>query len=149
MNMVLRLVLLVIFLSGCSHVVTLKPGYVWHTVWSVNRPGVNVDINVRKENSCNESSVAQATELRLIRLSHFMDLSGFPNTRADSEGFYSKTEHSGVPLRLLDSGPLDISQNGAIYQLRITKGMALISRTKEECGYLVIKILPGKENQNE
>lgn len=134
-----------VLLSGCAHTITLKPDSKWHTVWSANRQNSDIDINIRKENSCDELASTQNTEIRLVRLTHFMNFEHLPDSKEESEEFYSGTEHSGVPLRLLDSGPLDISQNGATYQIRITKGMALVSRTKEECSFLVIKKPKQKE----
>ncbi|EMP57114.1 hypothetical protein MSNKSG1_00788 [Marinobacter santoriniensis NKSG1] len=126
-------------LSGCAHTITLKPDSKWHTVWSANRQDSDININVQKDNHCDEPALAQDTQIRLIRLTHFMDLDNLPDSREETEEFYAGTEHSGVPLRLLDSGPLDMSQNGSTYQIRITKGMALVSRTKEKCSVLLIE----------
>jgi len=126
------------FLQGCSHHIKLKPDNQWHIVWSVNRAEISNQLDIKKDNNCDINASEQSTEIRIIRLTNFIDLSNFPETKDKSMAFYSKTEHAGVPIKLLDSGPLDISQKGSTYQIQLTKGMALISRTIETCSELKI-----------
>jgi hypothetical protein len=131
-------------LGGCAHKVTLKPDNEWHTVWSANRVDIDETLDVEKKSNCDTPADQQQAEIRIIRLTHFMDVNNIPDTLSASTAFYSTTEHSGVPIRLLDSGPMDISQSGSTYQVKLTKGMALISRTTEDCSYLVIDRLTKK-----
>lgn len=130
--------------GGCAHKVILKPDNKWHTVWSVSRTDIDEKLNIKKKSDCDTPADQQQVEIRIIRLTHFMDVNNIPDTLSASATFYSTTEHSGVPIRLLDSGPMDISQSGSTYQIRLTKGMALISRTTENCSYLMIDRLTKK-----
>lgn len=131
-------------LGGCAHKVILKPDNKWHTVWSASRFDIDEALDIKKKSNCDTPADQQQTEIRLIRLTHFMDVKNIPDTLSASTTFYSTTEHSGIPIRLLDSGPMDISQSGSTYQVRLTKGMALLSRTTENCSYLLIDRLSKK-----
>lgn len=131
-------------LSGCAHKITLKPDNEWHAVWSTNRVDIDETLDIEKQSNCDTPADQQQAEIRIIRLTHFMDVNTIPDTLSASAAFYSTTEHSGVPIRLLDSGPMDISQSGSTYQVKLTNGMALISRTTEDCSFLVIDRLTKK-----
>lgn len=117
----LVLTLAVLVLTGCGSTIHLRPDSRWYAVESlqVEQASRTYDVSSERSGCCDHNSESGIIEVRLMRMAHFMDLSKISDDPAKMAEYYRTTEHGGVPLRLLDSGPLDLTLPGSARRLSV------------------------------
>jgi hypothetical protein len=134
----LRLVLLLpvaLLLTACGHLVSLVPDGQWHTVYSIQVPDRAVETTVvgttAPRSECEPSRIAQPTEVRIVQVESFQVLGELPDRLADAA-----PRADGIPITTADSGPYDLTLDGASRVVRMSTGKQLLVRTRDRCAAL-------------
>ena len=132
------------FLAGCTHLVPLVPDSKWHTVYSIQIPDKSVTLEVTASTvarpHCDRRREPRPTEIRIILVESFQDLGQLPERLEDS-----KPREDGVPLKVADSGPYDLTLVGSRRLLPLITGKQLVARTADNCTALRIANLTTKD----
>lgn len=135
----LRLMYLVLVaaLSGCAHVVPLKPDSKWHTIYSLQVPSRSVELEVETTTAsrpeCERNRIPDKTEIRILLSESFQNFETLPDKIEDAQ-----PREDGIPLKLADSGPYDMTLIGARRLVPLISGKLLIARSRDGCAALKI-----------
>ena len=132
--------------SGCAHVVPLTPDSKWHTIYSVQVPSKNVQLEIIAVNAarpqCDRNRIPKRTEIRIVVSESFQDLDALPDKLESA-----KPREDGIPVKLADSGPYDLTLMGAKRLVSLITGKQLLARTSDECVSLSVTDLSKDSKQ--
>lgn len=135
----LRLIYLVLgaALTGCAHVVPLKPDSKWHTIYSLQVPSRSVELEVETTTAsrpeCERNRIPDKTEIRILLSESFQNFETLPDKIEEA-----KPREDGIPLKQADSGPYDMTLMGAKRFVPLISGKQLIARSRDGCAALKI-----------
>lgn len=124
-------------LTGCVHVVPLKPDSKWHTIYSLQVPSESVELEVETTTAfrpeCEKNRIPDKTEIRILISESFQNLEALPDKIEDAP-----PRVDGIPLRQADSGPYDMTLIGARRLIPLISGKQLLARSSDGCAALKI-----------
>lgn len=124
-------------LSGCAHVVPLKPDSKWHTVYSLQVPSKSVELEVETTTAsrpeCDRNRIPDKTEIRILLSESFQNFETLPDKIEEA-----KPREDGIPLNQADSGPYDMTLMGAKRLVPLISGKQLVARSRDGCAALNI-----------
>jgi hypothetical protein len=130
------------FPSGCAHVVPLVPDGQWHTVYGIQVPDKQVQIEIEKKNVgkrlCS-SPKSIRTEVRIVHIESFQELDKLPEKLENATPRYD-----GIPVTLSDSGPYDMTLKGTKRTISLITGKQLLARTWDPSAWLHLRIIENK-----
>lgn len=126
----------VVVLAGCASTVRVPADSHWYSVVAVQRAKLCYEVQVV---NANPAGSRNGTSLRLLKLNAFPDYAGLPETMKEAEQKYGKTP---TEIRLLDTGPLDLSASGARKTLVVSAGWELLARSSATENKLLMKVHP-------
>lgn len=137
MNKMLIALFLVIILAGCAHIVPLTPDSKWHTIYSLQVPSKNVELEVEAVTAfrpdCERSRIPFKTEIRVLLSESFQNFEALPDKVEEA-----KPREDGIPLRQADSGPYDLTLMGSRRLIPLISGKQIIARSWDGCAALKI-----------
>jgi hypothetical protein len=138
---VTHLLLLVIFISSCSTTrINLVDDNKWHNVYALQTDTLAVlKVKVKYKKYKTLKGENPRTDLRLVRLTPFMNYDSLPETPPVIITTETRTE---------DFGPQDILQNGSVRIVTLGAGSQILSRTNQPNTIFIIKQLKTKQNGN-
>lgn len=138
---VTSLFLLIIIISSCSTTrVHLVDDNLWHNVYALQADTIAVlKVKVKYKKYKVLKGESPRTDIRLVRLSPFMDYNSLPETPPDIITSETRTE---------DFGPQEFLQNGSVRIVTLDAGSQLLSRTDQSNAIFIIKQLKSNKNGN-
>lgn len=131
---------------GCAQVVPLTPDSKWHTIYSVQIPSKNVELEIVAVNAsrpeCDRNRIPKTTEIRILLSESFQDFDALPDKLENA-----KPREDGIPIRQTDSGPYDLTLMGAKRFIPLITGKQLLARTSDECSALTVTDLSKDSKQ--
>lgn len=140
MNKILLLLIFGTVITGCAHVVPLKPDSRWHTVYSLQIPSKSIELEFETVSvprpACKKNRIPEKTEIRILLLESFQNLDALPDRIEDTV-----PRADGIPIVLADSGPYDMTLIGARRIIPLITGKQIVARSSDGCVALKIKDL--------
>lgn len=122
---------------GCASYVPLLPDGKWHAVRALQVQSAEEELRVRNvvapRVNCRRSRTPLRTDVRVLLVESFQSLEDLPDRPEDAG-----PRSDGIPIRLADSGPYDLTLVGASRLLKLETGKQLIARTNDNCSMLKI-----------
>ena len=134
-----------LLLTGCAHVVPLVPDGKWHSVYGLQAADKQVQIEVERSSRCNSKSSqtpTTRTDIRVVQIESFQKLDDLPETLADA-----KPRDDGIPTKVADSGPYDMTLRGSRRILSLITGKQLVVRTWDANALLKLRIREQKTRE--
>jgi hypothetical protein len=114
----------------------------WHTVYGIQVPDKQVQIEVEKKNSGKTSHSppsSSRTEVRVVQIESFQRLDELPDKLENAT-----PREDGIPVKLADSGPYDMTLEGSKRTISLITGKQLLARTCDSNATLHLRIRENK-----
>lgn len=112
-------------LLGCATRIAVPADSRWRALVAVQVPNQVLEVDVVNSTLASVASASGETSVRLRRPDVFPRYVNLPELATDADS----GDHGGVPLRLRDTGPLDLTLAGARRVVRVSGGWELLVRT--------------------
>lgn len=112
--------------TGCATQVRVPSDGRWYTVNAVHTNSQNYIVTLRKAN-VRDNETPASTSVRMRRLSEFQKYRELPDNVEDADRMYG--DRGGIPLRLYDTGPMDLSLPGSRRVIEVSSGWELLIKS--------------------